>query len=117
MSHVARAPGLEHRLGLVGRAEVVKSRSVDDAAEQRVAHRAADEGEVVPRGREPLAEVGQQRQHRRQVGDRLAQQGGRGLTGGHEDQGYAARAPRAAGPRPGGPDRVVPDRPESHWLQ
>ena len=49
-------------------------------------------------GREPLAEVGQQRQVGRQVGDRLAQQGGRGLTGGHEHQGYAARNHAGAAP-------------------
>ena len=97
-----RAPGLEHGLGGVrpGRGgEVQVGRG---AAEQGVAHRAPDERQVVPRGREPLTEVGQQRQVGRQMGDGLAQQGGRWLTGGHEDQGYAARdgsRGRAGGPR------------------
>ena len=52
----------------------------------------------MPGRREPLAEVGEQGQVGRQVGDRLAEQGGRRLTGGHEAQGYAARAPPVVGP-------------------
>ena len=91
---------------------MVKSRSVDRAAQQRVAHRAADQREVVPGGREPLAEVGQQRQVGRQVGDRPAQQGGRRLTGGHDPQLYAACDPAVSGPGCVGTGR----RP-AHWLQ
>jgi 8-oxo-dGTP pyrophosphatase MutT (NUDIX family) len=45
----------------------------------------------VPRVGEAPTEVREHRQVGRQVRDRLAQQGGRWLTGGHEDQGYAAR--------------------------
>ncbi len=67
----------------------------------------------MPDGREPLTEVGQQRQVRRQVGDGLAQQGGRWLTGGHEDQGYAARDPAAVA----APVRVATGRRAPHWLQ
>ena len=41
-----------------GVASVVKSRSVTVAPEERVAHRPADQGELVPGGGEPLAQAG-----------------------------------------------------------
>ena len=100
MSHVATPQAASTASVTSGRAEVVKSRSVDGAAEERVAHRPADEGQLVPGRREPLTEVGEQRQDGRQVGDRLPEQRGRGLTGGHEHQGYAGS--RTSRPRPVG---------------
>jgi hypothetical protein len=102
-AHVPRrgAPRREQRLGLV---RSCRGREVEVAhhpPEERVAHGPADEREVVTGIREPGAEVGQRRDGRREVRHRPAKERGGGLTGGHEHQGYAARADGGGVPRPG----------------
>ena len=125
-AHVPRGrpPRRQDALGVV---RAGRGREVEvgrDAAEEGVAHRPADEGEVVPGRREPLTEVGEERQDGRQVGDRLPEQAGGGLSGGHEHQGYAGsrHLPAATGTLRAGSARVPdpprrPGSPEHHWLQ
>ena len=87
-AHVPRGapPRLEHGLGLA-RPRGGREVEVEGVpAEEGVADRPSDEGQLVAGRREALPQVGEHRQHGGEPGDGLPQDGGGGLAVGHGAQ-------------------------------